>query len=271
MSDLEKTLAAIDYRGWRVVLLPAKSKRPNKRPWPITGEPAVVKAHLCGGGNAGLVCGPDSDVSVVDIDKIEPARDMMKTLGRLRPWVRTGSGAGHAYFTWREGLPAKVTWAGRVIGEIQRGPVTADETSLQHVVMPPSVHPGGGVYKWLVDPAAEPLGPLPDTYVEMWAATQERPATTEGVDVDVEAATAVALRQPGASKRRDAVKFACPQCRRDGHDIHQDNAIFYFAGEHAGRWGCAFAPKDKKHRAAIARALTGKDVIPTTSEHRKWL
>jgi hypothetical protein len=269
--DLERTLAAIAFRGWLCVLLPPRSKKPNRRPWPITGEPSVVRAHFLDHGNAGLVCGPDSDTIAIDIDQLEPAREMVAQHGRLKPWVRSGSGKGHAYFKWQAGLPARVMWRGVKVGEIQRGPVALDEVSLQHVVLPPSVHPDGGSYKWLVDPVAEPLLSLPSTYIELWATTPERRArAADAPGVDLEEAVVLALAQPGASKRRDSIKFQCPRCREEGHDVSKDNAVIFLSGEHAGRWGCAFAPKNKRHLAAIARALTGRDSFVTTQQHRRW-
>lgn len=65
-----------------------------------------------------------------------------------------------------------------------------------------------------------------------------------------------ALRQPGARERASGIKFQCPACAAEGHDVHQDNAILF---PHDGKWGCAFASSDsslgRKHWDAIGHVL----------------
>jgi hypothetical protein len=52
------------------------------------------------------------------------------------------------------------------------------------------------------------------------------------VDVErLERLRQAALQQPGAVERMSGiVKFACPQCRAEGHDEHQDNAALFAEG-----------------------------------------
>jgi hypothetical protein len=74
----------------------------------------------------------------------------------------------------------------------------------------------------------------------------------------IETLRAAALRQPGARERATGiVKFQCPQCAADGHDVTQDNAGFF----PDGKWGCAYAPMSaetdsgRAHWEAIGHAL----------------
>lgn len=50
---------------------------------------------------------------------------------------------------------------------------------------------------------------------------------------------AAALAQPNAKERSNgAVKFACPACTGEGHDLHRDNAVYF---PDTDKWSCAWA------------------------------
>lgn len=219
-----------------------KSKRPQGVHWTVlTGENiAAIKKHLESGGNIGLVCGPDSGVAVLDFDKEGALAEMSQELGVPTPWVETGSGKLHCYVQWEESLPARILWRDERVGEIQRGP------SLQHVVIPPSVHPDTNrPYKWLLDPRTS----IPDPLLPSWREylggheipsyiVQEAIGHPDDIPWDGPPVAEIlqrALSQPGAKRRRFGIKFQCPGCRAEGHDRSRDNAIVY----DDGRWGCA--------------------------------
>lgn len=247
-DDQELTLRAVEPRGWMIVLLGQLSKRPTGSTWTTTTKPETIRRHLNDGGNIGLVCGPTSGVAVADFDDIQAAREMVRALGRLTPWVRTGSGKIHCYLRWTPGLPAKLRWKGRIIGELQRGPADAEGHNLQQVVIPPSIHPDTRqAYRWLVDPAGETLAPLPEVYLRELRVPVDRPARQHD-DLDLGDVQRRALEQPGARRRVGGIKFQCPGCRDEGHDKHMDNALL----RDDGRWGCAIDPA---HRRAIGRVL----------------
>jgi hypothetical protein len=156
VHDLDRTCAAMRVHSWVLVLLGARQKRPVHKPWPTTQDPEVVERHVHGGENVGLLCGPASGVAVLDCDDPAAWEELSDTLGRLNPWVRTGSGKYHYPIVFEPDLPAKVVWRGAIIGELQRG-----DGNQQLVVLPPSIHPNGQPYTWLVEPHAQTLAPLP--------------------------------------------------------------------------------------------------------------
>lgn len=241
MQPINQTLNAVDQHGWQVVLLAPKSKRPTGETWQITRDPDIIYNHYWKGGNLGLVCGPESNVMVLDFDKPGAYAEMCEQLDPILTWVETGSGKSHCYFLWEEGMPAKMEWCGEKIGEIQRGPAK------QHVVMPPSTHPSGGPYLWLRDPA-EPLLRLPDTWRKHFKEEavpsfipvgnrEGQPADEVWNGPSADEILRRARMQPGSKRRRNGIKFQCPGCRKEGHDKSMDNAIVY----DDGRWGCAIS------------------------------
>jgi hypothetical protein len=256
---LDLTLAAVALHGWQVVLLGSRSKRPIGQTWTITRDVDVIRRHVARGGNIGLVCGPESGVVVPDGDDLDRMRDMFATLGALAIWVETGSRKIHCYARWEPGLPAKLMWQGRKVGELQRGGIGADgQLVLQHVVLPPSIHPDTGrAYRWLVDPCS-PLPTLPDAWrTHLLDASVVTPAAVDEDAWDGPMAEELlrrAMLQPGARRRRVGVKFACPACRAicpdcgERHDKDGDNALV----RNDGRFGCAV---NVEHRRAIAEAL----------------
>jgi hypothetical protein len=263
-----------------VVLLRRGSKAPDGSSWQTTRDARVVRQHLAAGGNVGLVCGEVSGVAVLDFDSVEAKDEMYAALGSLVPWVGSPSHGTHVYVRWAPGLPAKLRWKGKIVGEIQRGP------GQQQVVIPPSPYPGnpkrgippGGRYEWLTDPT-QPLPELPATWLGHLAASEGQFAPTTAAvagtgllprpsfipDGDSRGTENIkpqqwdgpdatelqrrALQQPGAKLRGNgAVKFQCYGCQLENRDRHMDNAR---VGPD-GRWGCAV---DTGHKRAIAVQL----------------
>jgi hypothetical protein len=167
VTDLGRTLAAIDAKGWEIVRLGRRMKKPVDKSWVITRDPDDVARWFAAGHNAGLMCHERTATAVLDPDRLDLWADMIEMLGQpCLPWVLTGSSKLHYYVEWLPNLPAKLMWAGEIIGEIQRGP------GQQQVVLPPSIHPQTGEpYRWItddlqglcepIDPVSNPLPRLP--------------------------------------------------------------------------------------------------------------
>jgi hypothetical protein len=158
VTDADLTIAAVRAHRWQVVRLAARSKRPIGKTWEVTRDGDQVARWIADGDNVGLVCNEDTGVAVLDPDEMQGWAEMLDELGLPSlPWVITGSGRLHYYVRWAGDLPAKLTWRGTIIGEIQRGP------GQQQIVLPPSVHPTTGIrYRWVTERLGflcEPINP----------------------------------------------------------------------------------------------------------------
>jgi Bifunctional DNA primase/polymerase, N-terminal len=165
-ADAALTVDTVRAHGWECVrLLPRAKKPPPGRPWQLTKDPSEVAAWFQAGSNVGLVCHERTGVAVLDPDELLSWADMIDALGQpCLPWAITGSGKLHYYVQWVPGLPAKLTWHWQKIGEIQRGP------GQQQVVLPGSIHPDGGTYRWITERLGflcEPIDPVRDRLPEL--------------------------------------------------------------------------------------------------------
>jgi hypothetical protein len=232
-TDGELLFEAISIRGWRGVLLGDRSKKPppTDEHWQVTSDVEVIARHLQRGNNVGLVTHEDTGIAVLDDDRPDLWIEMVRELGRPgEPWVETGSGKNHYYIPWQPDLPAKIMWRGQKVGEIQRGP------GQQQVVAPPSIHPDTGrSYRWLVNPAIEPLEALPAEWTNYFAQSTPQRESAHPPDADLETRAMTLL---GARRRGDKIKFACAACLSVGDDREHDNGCLFLD---TGQWGCAGA------------------------------
>ena len=272
MTPLEATLRAIQRLRWKVVLLEPGTKRlAVGSVWTPIDDWDTICGHLRAGGGIGLDVF-ESGVVVLDFDGA-----MDGVIEKVCPVPITAtspSGGVHAYFRRPEiELPATIFWRGERLGEVLRAP-------RQQVVLPPSPYPGnvkrgvppGGFYSWVDLP--ESLPELPDPWIKYLIGDTDddipsfigrnrrgQPSPETWTGPSPSEIISEALKQPGARRRANGIKFQCPQCARDGHDRHRDNAVVLLDG----RWGCAYAPGDPTHRNAIGVAL--KAVLPTQPVH----
>ena len=143
--------------GARIVRLARGEKRPLGAGWPdkATTDAETVAAWLRSGSNVGLLLGPAS--GLIDVEFDEPAgRDTLARLGVLKlptPTWRSARGE-HRLFRWSADLPpVAFLHAGAL--EVRIGGRAAQS------VLPPSRHPGGGRYEWIVTPSDAAVAPLP--------------------------------------------------------------------------------------------------------------
>jgi len=150
-------LHALAAAGCRFVRLARREKRPVGTAWQTksTDNPADVARWIAAGSNVGLLLGPAS--GVVDVEFDNPAGlDQLAAFGVLdirTPTWRSARGE-HRLFLWEPWMPpVAVIHADDV--EVRIGGRAAQS------VLPPSAHPTGQPYEWIVSPADVPIAPFP--------------------------------------------------------------------------------------------------------------
>jgi hypothetical protein len=153
LHELEHLAAA----GCRFVRLARGEKRPVGAAWPerATGDLTYVKKWLASGANVGLLLGRASGVVDVEFD-VPAGREQLAAFGILdlpTPTWRSARGE-HRLFRWDPWMP-QAAFIKAADLEIRIGGRAAQS------VLPPSRHPGGGKYEWIVPPSAVDVAPFP--------------------------------------------------------------------------------------------------------------
>lgn len=153
LAELETLSAA----GCQFVRLARREKRPLGTAWQTksTADLTYVKRWLSEKSNVGLLLGPAS--GVVDVEYDDPAgREQLAAFGVLdiqTPTWRSSRGE-HRLFRWEPWMP--LTACVKVDDlEIRIGGRAAQS------VLPPSIHPTGTTYEWLVGPHQAAVAPFP--------------------------------------------------------------------------------------------------------------
>jgi hypothetical protein len=153
MKEIE-TLAAA---GCRFVRLARREKRPLGAAWQTksTDSLEAISQWLEAGHNIGLLLGPAS--GVVDVEFDEPAGiEQLAAFGITdihTPTWRSARGE-HRLFRWEPWMPLTAVVKADSL-EIRLGGRAAQS------VLPPSVHPCGGKYEWIVPPSLVTIAPFP--------------------------------------------------------------------------------------------------------------
>jgi hypothetical protein len=158
--------AALDYggRGWHVLQVHPRTKKPVAEEWQrvATTDPAVIASWWPPGArwNLGVQLGPRSGIIDVECDSPAAERALADLLGDDYPVVPTfrGKRGNHRLFLHAADLPRPDKSVFKFRGvEFRTGNGGKGAQSL----FPPSVHPDGPVYTWLVHPdEADPV-PFP--------------------------------------------------------------------------------------------------------------
>ena len=158
--------------------------------------------------NIGIACGKRSGIVVIDIDVdhdgYESLAELIAIHGKLpdTPVSKTGSGGEHIFFK-HPGIEIHNS-----AGKLGKGIDVRGDGG--YVVAPPSRHPNGNYYEWVVKPS-QPLADMPAWMIEL---LQERNVVTEP--------------QPGtghilSGERNNALTKMAGAMRRKGFD---EDAIF---------------------------------------------
>lgn len=143
--------------GCRFVKLARREKRPLGAGWQhkATGDMEAVDSWYASGHNIGLLLGPAS--GVVDVEYDTPAgREQLAAFGILdipTPTWRSARGE-HRLFRWEPWMPASAVVHADDL-EIRIGGRAAQS------VLPPSRHPDGSQYGWVLRPIHCPVASFP--------------------------------------------------------------------------------------------------------------
>lgn len=155
--------------GWHTFQLKPRDKVPTVR-W---ADVATAEANMITGwwehnpnANVGIACGKRSGIVVLDVDAdhdgFESLAELAINHGALpETWTsKTGSGGRHIFFAYPENASIRNS-----AGKLGRGLDIRGDGG--YVVAPPSIHPNGNRYEWVVLPSQTPLAPMPDWMVEL--------------------------------------------------------------------------------------------------------
>lgn len=180
--------AALEYAGygWRVVPLVGRGKAPRVKEWQkvatVEEEIIVEWWSRWPTANLGVQLGSKSGIVDIECDSAGAEQDYLKLWKGDPPVTPTFSGARgkHRLFQSRDDLPATaVLHIGRI--EVRLG---GGEKGAQSV-FPPSIHPSGKRYEWLVPPSEVEPPPLPNEILaRIWNLAGE-----SGIEENLEAKT----------------------------------------------------------------------------------
>jgi putative DNA primase/helicase len=150
----------VEKHSWHVFALQPREKVPaTAHGWKdavvdVDAVRAMWGEREC---NVGLACGPLSGVFVLDVDATPPKSGgiagpaalaiLEERNGALPPTLRvsTGGDGWHLYFRWPKGRPLRNRARIKIDGQQTGLDVRAEGG---YVVLPPSIHPSGGTYRW---------------------------------------------------------------------------------------------------------------------------
>jgi KaiC/GvpD/RAD55 family RecA-like ATPase len=209
------------YAGLRWQSFPCKPQ--DKTPLVRWADVATTEENMLSGwwdnnpsANIGIACGKRSGIVVLDVDTDHDGYESLQALqdkyGRLpqTPISRTGSGGEHIIFA-HPGIEIRNS-AGKL------GPGLDIRGDGGYIVAPPSRHPNGKFYEWVVLPSQTPLAPMPEWMIELLKEHQfdtRQPETTNGKII--------------SGGRNDALVKLAGSMRRKGFDEDQ---IFLALGDY---------------------------------------
>ena len=165
-------------RGWRVIPIPGGGKKPVLPAWPARATTDEKQIHCWWPSGTqhqlGLVFGRASDLIDIEGDD-EAAETKLHELfdGNIpRTPTYRGKRGLHRLFRWSDDMPhavgsdPKAVWK---IGnlEFRIGGESPDGTAKgAQSLCPPSRHPSGVIYEWVISPDECEVATLPATFIE---------------------------------------------------------------------------------------------------------
>ncbi|MCR4307301.1 MAG: bifunctional DNA primase/polymerase [Candidatus Berkelbacteria bacterium] len=155
-------------KGWQS--FPCREK--DKTPLVKWADLATTEENMLVGwwdnyplANIGIACGKRSGIVVIDVDKehggYESMTELILKYGALpeTPVSKTGSGGEHIFFK-HPGIEIRNS-----AGKLGKGIDVRGDGG--YVVAPPSTHPNGHIYEWVVKPSQNQLAEMPEWMIEL--------------------------------------------------------------------------------------------------------
>lgn len=187
--------------GWQSFPCLPRDKKPMVR-W---ADMATLETNMLTGwwdttpnANIAIACGRRSGIVVLDVDSDHDGYESLALLaveyGALpeTPMSKTGSGGRHIFFK-HPGVEIRNS-----AGKLGAGLDIRGDGG--YVVAPPSVHPNGNRYEWIVKPSQTPLADMPDWMIELLQTKQE-PTKETGEIISGERNNAL-TRMAGSMRRK---------------------------------------------------------------------
>jgi len=164
--------SALEYAefGWQVVPIKPRDKRPIFDDWPqkATSDADAIAAHWAEtpGANVGILLGERSGIIDFEGDGPDAEKTLLAIFGNEPPVTPTykSSRGKHRLFFFRADLPGQGKNHFKV-GDLEIR--TGYGGKAAQSVFPPSIHPDGGRYEWLVSPSECPPAVIGDA-VQAW-------------------------------------------------------------------------------------------------------
>jgi hypothetical protein len=274
--------------GLRVHPLRPRDKIPTLRDWQHARLSCLdVRERFREESNVGIVLGEQDNGSQIVVIDCDGERWLEWALERFpAPALMTrnhDSGGGHLWYRWSGRLPKK-----RILG-VDRSEKHSNAQLLSagaQVVVPPSIHPSGRVYRWIVDGADADIGAAivalartPTLNAPMMRticpppAPPPQSATMRALNVDLRTVDLRAAFQANSMIRREisAGKYAviCPW--ENGHTTpdhdHASSNTSTVIGTHSGGgywFRCLHASCETRTYADVLEVF-GVDVVRATA------
>ena len=162
--------APADYVSLGWALVRAEGKRPLGKDWQRTKPGADLSGW---DGNFGVVLGASGLYTIVEYDTEQAGEKLIELLDAelpTTPIAQSGSGRLQLYF--RDDAYQHATRGGL---ELRAG--------AHFMVLPPSRHPNGTPYKWLLDPRAFDLEAVPEAVLAYFTKSRPNGSTSPSDDV----------------------------------------------------------------------------------------
>lgn len=176
MSDFLEVARPLYVMGFSPIPIKPRAKKPplikweqyqNRRP---TEDEIKEWADKWPSSNIALVCGKSGGLVVLDVDGPEGEA----SLKQLEPFPKTPeqrTGGGGRQFLFAH--PGN----GTIANFTRRLPGIDCKADGGYILCPPSIHPSGNAYEWIVSPFKHPLALLPQSILNLIETSKEKPVS----------------------------------------------------------------------------------------------